>query len=185
VGNCYEALGQHAAAISCFEVLLQPLLRKLVQPLTRMKAHWGLGRNCLVLGEYTRAEKNFRKQLNYARQFTIAHEADAMLDLGAVLWTQARVEHEGDRARTCADKRVREAADYLQSVLDLEGKMGMPEFVDNSSNFRRVKLDACIRLARIKFYMGEEEAGLDLLKVLCVRVRACMRACVCADEGDM
>ncbi len=185
VGNCYEALGQHAAAVSCFEVLVQPMLRGLVQPVTRMKAHWGLGRNCLVLGEYRKAEENFRKQLTHARQLSIAHEADAMLDLGVVLWTQARVEHEGNRARACADKRVREAADYFQAVLDLEVQMGMSEFVDNTSNYRRVKLDACIRLARIKFYMGEEEAGLDLLKVVsvcicvCVRARACVCVCVC------
>ena len=90
VGNCYEALGQHAAAVSCFEVLVQPMLRGLVQPMTRMKAHWGLGRNCLVLGEYRKAEENLRKQLTHARQLSIAHEADAMLEdakLGARTFT--------------------------------------------------------------------------------------------------
>ena len=186
LGVCYESLQQYDTAIGLLEkarVIKQELGDRAGETNTLSV----LGRCKTALGEYAQAITCHTEQWAITQELDLAHDqTDAALNLGVVIWAQARAEHRDAAAAATTPSASGHPAAYMDSMRDAAQWLRTALRLAQTHGFVENEL-ARLHLSFLAFDTGEEEEALDRLKQYLQSqvdsARSFCRGC-CQQRGD-
>ena len=166
LGVCYERLGQYDRAIGLLDKA-RLILQEVGDRANECQSLGALGRCKTALGEYEQAVTFHTERWAITQELDLAlapGQTNVALELGVVIWAQARVE-KGNAAAVCTTPvasshraaymdSMREAAQWLRTALRLAETHGVG--IEQQH--------ARLHLSFLAIDTGEEEEALDRLK---------------------
>jgi len=124
-----------------------------------------LGRCKTALGEYEQAVTCHTERWAIAQELDLAHDQTrAVLDLGVVVWAQARVEHGNAAAASTTPGASGHPAAYMDSMREAAQWLRTALRLALTHDFGFEQESTLLHLSFLAFDTGEEEEALDRLK---------------------
>ena len=167
LADCCESLKQYDTAIGLLEKA-RVIIQEFGERADVLRTVEVLGRCKTALGKYEQAITCHTEQWAIAQELDLAHaQTNAALNLGVVVWAQARVKHGNAAGASTTPSASGHPAAYMESMrASAQWLRTALQFAQThrSGRCERDSASALLHLAFLAFDTGEKEEALDRLK---------------------